>query len=95
MCSATSFRVSKTYDGIELADTYAIQGMWLQKRLGKGARMIGRKIGLTSRAMQMASNFNEPDYGSLTDDMRYADSAQVEAARYLTPRLEVELAFGF
>ncbi|MEY2952529.1 MAG: hypothetical protein RLZZ401_616 [Pseudomonadota bacterium] len=86
-------QLSKTYEGIELADAYAIQDLWLQRRVHEGARLVGRKIGLTSRAMQMASNFNEPDYGYLTDDMLIADGGQIEAARYLSPRLEVELAF--
>lgn len=86
-------QLSKTYEGIELADAYAIQQMWLQRRISEGARLVGRKIGLTSRAMQMASNFTEPDYGFLTDDMLIADGAQIETARYVNPRLEVELAF--
>ena len=86
-------QLSKTYEGIELADAYAIQQMWLERRIRDGARLVGRKIGLTSRAMQMASNFTEPDYGFLTDDMLIADGAQIETARYVNPRLEVELAF--
>ena len=86
-------QLSKTYEGIELADAYAIQQMWLDKRVKDGARLVGRKIGLTSRAMQMASNFTEPDYGFLTDDMLIHDGAQIETARYVNPRLEVELAF--
>ena len=86
-------QLSKTYDGIELADAYAIQQLWLDRRVKEGARLVGRKIGLTSRAMQMASNFTEPDYGYLTDDMMLADGAQIDAARYMSPRLEVELAF--
>lgn len=47
-------QLRKTYEGIELADAYVIQGLWLQKKIKNGARVIGRKIGLTSRAMQMA-----------------------------------------
>jgi 2-oxo-hept-3-ene-1,7-dioate hydratase len=86
-------QLSKTYEGIELADAYAIQQLWLDRRIKDGARLVGRKIGLTSRAMQMASNFTEPDYGYLTDDMLIADGAQIETARYVNPRLEVELAF--
>ncbi|MEY4266170.1 MAG: hypothetical protein RIS90_705 [Pseudomonadota bacterium] len=86
-------QLGKTYEGIALEDAYAIQDLWLQRRISRGARLIGRKIGLTSRAMQMASNFNEPDYGFLTDDMLAQDGAQIEAARFLSPRLEVELAF--
>ncbi len=86
-------QLSKSYEGIELEDAYAIQDLWLEKRIAKGACLIGRKIGLTSRAMQMASNFNEPDYGYLTDDMLLHDGAQIEAAKFLSPRLEVELGF--
>ena len=86
-------QLSQSYDGIELEDAYAIQDLWLKMRIDRGARLVGRKIGLTSRAMQMASNFNEPDYGFLTDDMLLADGAQIEAAKFISPRLEVELGF--
>lgn len=86
-------QVSKTWPGMTLKDAYAVQGLWLDRCLARGARLMGRKIGLTSRAMQMASNFNEPDYGFLTDDMLHSDGARIEAARYCSPRLEVELAF--
>jgi 2-oxo-hept-3-ene-1,7-dioate hydratase len=86
-------QLSKIYDGIELVDAYAIQQLWLERRIKDGAKLVGRKIGLTSRAMQMASNFTEPDYGYLTDDMLIADGAQIDTARYVNPRLEVELAF--
>src|SRR3546814_2730886 len=58
-----------------------------------GARVIGHKIGLTSRAMQRASKMTEPDYGVLLDDMVYADGARIPADRFSAPRLEVELAF--
>ena len=86
-------QLSQSYEGIELEDAYAIQDLWLKMRVDRGARLIGRKIGLTSRAMQMASNFNEPDYGYLTDDMLLADGAQIDLSRYISPRLEVELGF--
>ena len=86
-------QLSQSYDGIELEDAYAIQDLWLKMRIDRGARLVGRKIGLTSRAMQMASNFNEPDYGYLTDDMLLSDGAQIEAGRFISPRLEMELGF--
>ena len=86
-------QLSQTYAAIELADAYAIQQLWLERRIKGGATLVGRKIGLTSRAMQMASTFTEPDYGYLTDDMLINDGAQIETARYVNPRLEVELAF--
>jgi 2-oxo-hept-3-ene-1,7-dioate hydratase len=84
---------SRTYTGMDLEDAYAIQGYWAEMRINAGARMIGHKIGLTSRAMQMASNITEPDYGHLLDDMAFRDGAQIPAGRFISPRLEVELAF--
>lgn len=84
---------SRSYPEIELEDAYAVQQLWAEMRMAAGARMIGHKIGLTSRAMQMASNITEPDYGHLLDDMLYADGADISASRFIKPRLEVELAF--
>ena len=86
-------QLSRTFPGIELEDAYAIQKLWGDMRVAAGAKVIGHKIGLTSRAMQMASNITEPDYGHLLDDMLYRDGAQIPASRFIKPRLEVELAF--
>jgi 2-oxo-hept-3-ene-1,7-dioate hydratase len=86
-------QVSKTYPDIELEDAYIIQRLWAEMKMAQGSRHIGHKIGLTSRAMQMASNITEPDYGHLLDDMLYGDGAQIPANRFMKPRLEVELAF--
>jgi len=86
-------QLSRTFPQIEIADAYVIQRLWAEGRMAKGARQIGHKIGLTSRAMQMASKMTEPDYGHLLDDMLYNDGAQIRADRFLAPRLEVELAF--
>jgi 2-oxo-hept-3-ene-1,7-dioate hydratase len=86
-------QISKTYPKAELADAYVIQKLWAELRMQRGARMVGHKIGLTSRAMQMASKISEPDYGHLLDDMLYNDGAQIPIERFIAPRLEVELAF--
>ena len=86
-------QLSKTYPDMTLEDAYAVQGLWRQALVDKGGRRVGTKIGLTSRAMQMASNFNEPDYGFLMDSMLFNDGAVIPAARFSAPRLEVELAF--
>lgn len=84
---------SKTYPNIEIADAYHIQALWAEARVAKGARIVGHKIGLTSRAMQMASKMTEPDYGVILDDALYNDGAQIKADLFIKPRLEVELAF--
>jgi 2-oxo-hept-3-ene-1,7-dioate hydratase len=76
-----------------IEDGYAIQREWMKLKRSEGRRVIGRKIGLTSRAMQLASQITEPDYGTLLDDMLIRESSEVETARYIVPRLEVEFAF--
>lgn len=86
-------QVSQTWPEMQLEDAYAIQQLWAESRVARGARIVGHKIGLTSRAMQMASKMTEPDYGVLLDDMLYADGARIPASRFHAPRLEVELAF--
>jgi len=86
-------QLSRTFPNIELEDAYRIQSLWAEMRVADGAKIIGHKIGLTSRAMQMASKITEPDYGHLLDDMLYSDGAQIPTERFMAPRLEVELAF--
>lgn len=86
-------QLSKTYPGMTIEDAYDVQHRWAAARVAKGARIIGRKIGLTSRAMQMASKMTEPDYGVMLDDATYTDGARIPAGTFIKPRLETELAF--
>ena len=86
-------QLSRTFPNMEIEDAYRVQDLWAEARIAKGARVIGHKIGLTSRAMQMASKITEPDYGRILDDAMYNDGAQIRADLFLKPRLEVELAF--
>lgn len=86
-------QISGTYPEIEIEDSYAIQRRWMERKFAQGRRAIGRKIGLTSRAMQRAVNIAEPDYGLLLDDMLYEDCSSIPVARFIEPRVEVELAF--
>jgi 2-oxo-hept-3-ene-1,7-dioate hydratase len=81
------------YPGMTMEDAYAIQDAWVQLKLSEGRRIRGRKIGLTSRAMQDAMKINEPDYGTLLDDMFFDDGSTIEAGQFTDPRIEVELAF--
>ncbi len=85
--------MSLTYPGMDLADAYAIQQAWVQRKLDRGGRILGRKIGLTSRAMQAVMQIDEPDFGTLLEDMLFDDGADIETARFTDPRVEVELAF--
>lgn len=74
-------------------DAYAIQSAWIAKKIADGRTISGRKIGLTSKAMQYASNIDEPDYGVLLDDMFFRDGTDIPMRRFIVPRIEVELAF--
>ena len=85
--------MSVTYPQMDLDDAYAIQQAWVDLLVARGGSILGRKIGLTSRAMLQAMQINEPDYGTLLVDMLFDDGADIEAARFTDPRVEVELAF--
>jgi 2-oxo-hept-3-ene-1,7-dioate hydratase len=84
---------SKRYPAMTVDDSYAVQRAWIEIKREEGRTAIGRKIGLTSRAMQIAAQISEPDHGILLDDMLLRDGADVDAARYIVPRFEVEFAF--
>jgi 2-oxo-hept-3-ene-1,7-dioate hydratase len=74
-------------------DAYRVQQAWVMMKLAGGRTLIGHKIGLTSKAMQQAVNIDTPDSGSLLDDMLYPDGGRIPTARFIAPRVEVELAF--
>jgi 2-oxo-hept-3-ene-1,7-dioate hydratase len=78
---------------ITMADAYAIQHAWVDLKIAAGNPLKGYKIGLTSRAMQMAVGINEPDHGVLLEDMFFESGNTVPIDRFIAPRLEVELAF--
>jgi 2-oxo-hept-3-ene-1,7-dioate hydratase len=84
---------SKGNPGMTIADGYAIQREWVKLEIADGRRILGRKIGLTSRAMQMSSQITEPDYAPLMDDMFFETGSDIPAERFIAPRVEVELAF--
>lgn len=84
---------SKTWPDMTLEDAYDVQRRWAEARIAGGAKIVGRKIGLTSRAMQQASKMTEPDYGVILDDALFHDGARIGAGTFIKPRLEVELAF--
>lgn len=86
-------QLSKRYPGMTVDDSYAIQREWISLERAAGRVVVGHKIGLTSRAMQMASQITEPDYGTLLDSMLLHDGSEVDASRYIVPRFEVEFAF--
>ncbi len=85
--------LSRAYPGMTLDDAYAVQAALVRRKIAAGRRVIGWKIGLTSRAMQDALKIDTPDSGVLFDDMLFADGAEVPAGRFIQPRVEAEIAF--
>jgi 2-oxo-hept-3-ene-1,7-dioate hydratase len=86
-------QLSLTWPNITLDDSYAISSEVAKRKQAAGARLIGHKVGLTSKAMQRSSQIDEPDYGHLFDNMMIADGAKIPHANYCRPRVEIELAF--
>ena len=84
---------SRQYPEMTIEDGYAVQRAWVAMKLAAGRKIVGHKIGLTSRAMQQASNITEPDYGVLLDDMVLQPGGDLDIKRFIVPRVEVELAF--
>jgi 2-oxo-hept-3-ene-1,7-dioate hydratase len=86
-------QLTKTFPGITIEDSYAISSEVAKRKIAAGAKLIGHKVGLTSKAMQRSSQIDEPDYGYLMDFMMIADGAKVAHENFCLPRVEVELAF--
>ena len=86
-------QLSKQFPHITLDDSYAISGLVTRRREAEGIRLIGHKVGLTSKAMQAASKIDEPDFGYLLADCLLEDGAEVEHAQFCVPRVEPELTF--
>lgn len=88
---------SKRYPGMTVDDGYRVAREWVRMQLISGRKVIGHKIGLTSRAMQQSSQIDEPDYGTLLDNMLYTCTPgqilDIPTQRFIAPRVEVELAF--
>ena len=78
---------------MEMDDAYAVQKAILEAKLAAGRRVIGWKIGLTSKAMQAALGIDIPDSGILFDDMAFETGALVPKGRFIEPRIEAEIAF--
>ena len=84
---------SQRFPQMTVDDGYAIQREWVKLELAAGRRILGRKIGLTSRAMQLSSQINEPDCAPLMDDMFFSAGGDIPIDHFIAPRIEVELAF--
>ncbi|MFT2818209.1 2-oxo-hept-4-ene-1,7-dioate hydratase [Leifsonia sp. A12D58] len=81
------------YPGMTVDDSYAVQNEWRRRRTAAGRRLVGRKIGLTSKVMQAATGITEPDYGAIFADTVFENGSVIEHDRFSNVRIEVELAF--
>jgi 2-keto-4-pentenoate hydratase len=86
-------QLTAAYPGIDVVDAYEIQLINIRQRVAEGARVVGHKVGLSSKVMQQMMGVNEPDYGHLLDDMQVFEDVAVQAGKYLLPRVEVEVGF--
>ncbi|MDR0216487.1 MAG: 2-oxo-hepta-3-ene-1,7-dioic acid hydratase [Comamonas sp.] len=88
---------SRRFPGMSIEDGYRVSREWVAMQIAVGRKVIGHKIGLTSRAMQISSQIDEPDYGTLLDSMLYTcrpgQVLEIPTANFIAPRVEVELAF--
>lgn len=77
----------------DIASAYAVQETVIRRRVAAGARVVGRKIGLTSPAVQRQLGVDQPDFGVLLDDMDVSAMPEVPVGRLLQPKAEAEIAF--
>lgn len=85
--------LTAAHPGIDVVDAYEIQLINIRQRIAGGAKVIGHKVGLSSEAMQKMMGVDEPDYGHLLGDMEVFEDVPVNTAKYLFPRVEVEVGF--
>lgn len=86
-------RLTAQFPEMTIEDSYAVQNEWRRRGVESGRRVVGRKIGLTSKVMQVATGISEPDYGTIFADQVYENGSVIEHGQYSNVRIEVELAF--
>lgn len=85
--------ISKRYPDMEYEDAYKIQMLTLKHKLDNGATVVGRKIGLTSKAMQQLVGLDEPDFGAVVDNKVRYEGEVISLDKMMYPRIEVEIGF--
>lgn len=85
--------LSARHPEMQIEDAYAVQKIWSDRRIEGGSKLVGHKIGLTSKVMQLATGITEPDYGVIHDDMVFESGGEVEFDAFSNVRVETEVAF--
>lgn len=86
-------RLTARFPEMTVEDSYAVQGEWVKRGIESGRRLVGRKIGLTSKVMQEATGITEPDYGAIFADQVFENGSELDSSQFSNVRIEVELAF--
>lgn len=81
------------FENLNVTDAYNIQLEVLKRKVEEGRTVIGKKVGLTSVAMQKMLGVDEPDYGHLLDDMKVPNNGTVKVSDFLSPKIEAEIGF--
>lgn len=85
--------ISKNYPGMTIDDAYTIQFKTIEEKVNSGAVIVGRKIGLTSKAMQDLIGIDEPDAGIIVDNKVFREGEAIPANIMMVPRIEAEIGF--
>jgi 2-keto-4-pentenoate hydratase len=85
--------ITEAHPELGVEDAYAIQSRNIERRIGTGRVIRGRKVGLTAKPMQDLFGVREPDFGVLLDDMFVEDGDEIALEDLLQPRVEAEMAF--
>ena len=85
--------ISEKYPKMSYDDAYKIQFKTIALKEKEGAIVVGRKIGLTSKAMQELIGLNEPDFGIIVDNKVYSEGEIISLKNMIVPRIEAEIGF--
>jgi 2-keto-4-pentenoate hydratase len=85
--------LTETYPGLDPSDAYGIQLGGIKLRVEDGAKIVGWKVGLTSKAVQQMLGVSEPDFGHLLDNMRIDEGGEIDTSQFIWARAEPEVAF--
>ncbi|MEU4383314.1 2-keto-4-pentenoate hydratase [Micromonospora echinofusca] len=91
--TATAIAQLAAETGLDVDAAYAVQTALIQRRLDRGERVVGLKMGLTSKAKMAQVGVDEVIWGRLTDTMRIPDGGTLDPTRFIHPRVEPEVAF--
>ncbi len=85
--------LSSRYPQLDVATAYRIQQRMIERRVAAGERIIGKKIGVTSRAVMDMLGVYQPDFGYMLDGMTYNEGEAIDIATLIQPKAEGEIAF--